>query len=103
MLPDKGEKIKNFRDRVLLEIERQNEIEKAAELLSKLNIASQGKAAMNEMEWTGKYSEKSNYEKIVELDSDDDDDPIKILAQVKYEFQRVSRKKITIQHNNDEE
>lgn len=81
-LPDKGEKIKGFREKIIKEIERRNEVDEAARLLSKLNIAQDGKSAMNQLEWTGKYSEKDLGEKIVELDSDDDEDPLKILAQV---------------------
>ncbi|XP_053994229.1 DNA-directed RNA polymerase II subunit GRINL1A [Hylaeus volcanicus] len=80
-LPDKGEKIKNFRDKILKELEHKNEIENAANLLSRLNLASEGKVAMNELEWTGKYSETKNAVKVVELDSDDEEDPLKILAQ----------------------
>lgn len=80
-LPDKGEKIKAFRDKIAKELANKNEVEQAAKLLSRLNIASEGKAAMNELEWTGKYSETPNTEKIVELDSDDEEDPLKILAQ----------------------
>lgn len=41
---------------------------------------------MNQLEWTGKYSDADVEEKIVELDSDDDEDPIKILAQVYLNF-----------------
>lgn len=83
-LPDKGDKLINFRDKILKELDHRNEVEKAANLLSRLNIASEGKAAMNELEWTGKYNEKTNNDtiKIVELDSDDEEDPLKILAQV---------------------
>lgn len=80
-LPDKGEKIKSFRDKVLKELEHKNEVEKAANLLSRLNLASEGKAAMNELEWTGKYTEIRDTVKVVELDSDDEEDPLKILAQ----------------------
>ncbi|XP_033212741.1 DNA-directed RNA polymerase II subunit GRINL1A [Belonocnema kinseyi] len=80
-LPDKGEKIKGFREKIVKEIERRNEVDEAARLLSRLNIAQDGKSAMNQLEWTGKYSEKDLGEKIVELDSDDDEDPLKILAQ----------------------
>ncbi|CAK9806248.1 DNA-directed RNA polymerase II subunit GRINL1A [Anthophora quadrimaculata] len=79
-LPDKGEKIKAFRDKILTELKHKNEIENAANLLSRLNLASEGKAAMNELEWTGKYNESENAVK-VELDSDDEEDPLKILAQ----------------------
>ncbi|XP_032668886.1 DNA-directed RNA polymerase II subunit GRINL1A [Odontomachus brunneus] len=84
-LPDKGKKIINFRDKILKELEDRNEIEKAANLLSRLNIASEGKAAMSKLEWTGKYNsnDKNNGDttKIVELDSDEEEDPLKILAQ----------------------
>lgn len=81
-LPDKGEKITAFRDKILKELKHRNEIESAANLLSRLNLASEGKAAMNELEWTGKYNETKDTAKIVELDSDDEEeDPLKILAQ----------------------
>lgn len=56
-------------------------MEEAANLLSRLNIASEGKAAMSKLEWTGKYNDEDTT-KIVELDSDDEEDPLKILAQV---------------------
>ncbi|XP_047358563.1 DNA-directed RNA polymerase II subunit GRINL1A [Vespa velutina] len=81
MLPDKGEKIIAFRDKLLNILNNQKEIDKAAVLLSRLNIASEGKAAMNELEWTGSYSEEIHKNKIIELDSDDEEDPLKILAQ----------------------
>ncbi|XP_050448596.1 DNA-directed RNA polymerase II subunit GRINL1A [Cataglyphis hispanica] len=81
-LPDKGEKIVRFRDKLLKELEHRNEVETAANLLSRLNIASVGKVAMTKLEWTGKYDENNeNTTKIVELDSDDEEDPLKILAQ----------------------
>lgn len=84
-LPDKGEKIASFRDKLLKELEHRNEVERAANLLSQLNIASIGKAAMTKLEWTGKYNNKNeDTTKIVELDSDDEEDPLKILAQVGY-------------------
>lgn len=81
-LPDKGEKIVRFRDKLLKELEHRNEVETAANLLSQLNIASIGKAAMTKLEWTGKYDKNDeNTTKVVELDSDDEEDPLKILAQ----------------------
>ncbi|XP_014608996.1 PREDICTED: uncharacterized protein LOC106789364 [Polistes canadensis] len=82
MLPDKGEKIKTFRNKLLNQLDHQKEIDKAAVLLSRLNIASEGKAAMNELEWTGICPKEIHKNKIVELDSDDEEeDPLKILAQ----------------------
>lgn len=80
-LPDKGKKIETFRDRLLKELEHRNEIENAVHLLSRLNIATEGKIAMNELEWTGKYNETKSTIKVTELDSDDEEDPLKILAQ----------------------
>lgn len=83
ILPDKGEKIIAFRDKLLNILNYQKEIDKAAVFLSRLNIASEGKAAMNELEWTGSYTKEVHKNKIIELDSDDEEeDPLKILAQV---------------------
>lgn len=79
-LPDKGAKIREFHDKVQKELDRKNEIENAANLLSRLNIACEGKAAMSQLEWTGEYSESTGT-KVIELDSDDEEDPLKILAQ----------------------
>lgn len=82
-LPDKGEKITNFCDKILKELEHRNEVEEAANLLSRFNIASEGKTAMSKLEWTGKYNkDDEDTTKIVELDSDDEENPLKILAQV---------------------
>lgn len=68
------------------ELEHRNEVEKAASLLSRLNIAFEGKAAMSKLEWTGRYNGNDNNNddttKIVELNSDEEDDPLRILAQV---------------------
>lgn len=82
-LPDKGEKIIKFRDKILKELEHKNEVEKAANSLSRLNIASEGKAAMSKLEWTGKYDDKNGESttEMIELDSDDEENPLKILAQ----------------------
>lgn len=82
-LPDRGEKIINFHDKILQELKRRDEVEEMASVLSRLNIASEGKAAMSKLEWTGKYNEKDDKDvtKIIELDSDDEEDPLKILAQ----------------------
>lgn len=81
-LPDKGEKIKALRDKIEKVLEHRDAVEEAANLLSRLNLASEGKVAMNELEWTGKYNEANRTVKVVELDSDDEEDPLKILAQV---------------------
>ncbi|OXU23880.1 hypothetical protein TSAR_014582 [Trichomalopsis sarcophagae] len=82
-LPDKGAKILEFKGKIARELETRDKVEEAAKLLSRLNIVSEGKAAISEMEWTGKYNDKpkNNQDKIVEMDSDDEEDPLKILAQ----------------------
>ncbi|XP_011169203.1 DNA-directed RNA polymerase II subunit GRINL1A [Solenopsis invicta] len=81
-LPDKGEKIINFHNKILKELEHRNEVEEAANLLSRFNIASEGKTALSKLEWIGKYNkDDEDTIKIVELDSDDEEDPLKILAQ----------------------
>lgn len=63
-------------------MKRRDEIESTAQLLSRLNIASEGKAAMSKLEWTGKYNPDESTEKVAVLDSDDEEDPLKIIAQV---------------------
>lgn len=81
-LPDKGAKIINFKKQIENELAQKKQVERASELFSKLNIAVEGKAAVSKMEWTGKCEDGSKAEKVVELDSDDDEDPLKVLAQV---------------------
>lgn len=66
----------------MTELEHRNQVEEAANLLSRFNIAFEGKAAMSKLEWTGKYNKDDDTTKIIELDSDDEEDPLKILAQV---------------------
>ncbi|KYN08875.1 PREDICTED: DNA-directed RNA polymerase II subunit GRINL1A [Trachymyrmex cornetzi] len=81
-LPDKGEKIISFYNNIQKELEHRNEVEEAANVLSRLNIASEGKVAMIKLEWTGKYNERDKENmKIIDFDSDDEEDPLKILAQ----------------------
>lgn len=57
-------------------------MDKAANLLSRLNIVCEGKAALTQMEWTGRYNKNEDTSEVIELDSDDEEDPLKILAQV---------------------
>ncbi|KAL5273698.1 POLR2M family protein [Megaselia abdita] len=79
-LPDKGARIKEFYEKIVKELKNRDEIEKAAELFSDLNIASTGQEKLINLEWTGKC-EKSDINENEVLDSDDEADPIKILAQ----------------------
>lgn len=55
-------------------------MEQAAEMFSELNIASTGQKQLTNLEWTGKC-EKNDINENEVLDSDDEEDPIKILAQ----------------------
>ncbi len=81
ILPDKGKKIQDLYDRVCKELEARNQIDKAAELFSELNIASIGKKQLNKLEWSGKYDPAKDSDQIY-LDSDDEEevDPLKIIA-----------------------
>ncbi|XP_044016453.1 DNA-directed RNA polymerase II subunit GRINL1A [Aphidius gifuensis] len=81
-LPDKGERIKKFKDKLIEELSERNDIDNAANLLSRLNIAIEGKEKMNELEWTGTIDDNKNNNDIVIVESDDEDkDPIKIIAE----------------------
>lgn len=72
--------MKEFYEKVLNELKSRDEMEQAAELFSDLNIASTGQKQLTNLEWTGKC-EKSDINENEVLDSDDEEDPIKILAQ----------------------
>lgn len=69
-----------FYNKILKEIETRNEIEQAAKMFSEFNIASTGQKRLENLEWTGKTEASEHVEEEI-LDSDDDEDPIKILAQ----------------------
>jgi FtsZ-interacting cell division protein ZipA len=79
-LPDRGEKIFKFRSLLAEELSQRDEVEKTCDLLSGLNIGKAG--VLDEIEWTGKYSQFANDTPL--LDSDDESDeernPLKILA-----------------------
>lgn len=80
-LPDKGQKIREYFAKVQAELASRNEMDQAAEQFSKLNIASVGRKALNNLEWTGNTNASQ-----VTVDSDDDfddeEDPLKIIANV---------------------
>lgn len=68
--------------RVEEEINSRDNINKAAEMFSDLNVVEKGLKKMTEMEWTG--GKTSTTETIVNSDNDDDEqnvDPLKIIAQ----------------------
>lgn len=83
-LPDKGAKIENFYKQILQQLQVYENVDRAAEMFSELNIASVGKSSLTNMEWSGKYNGRPDNTDIVDSDDDFDDqnvDPLKILAQ----------------------
>jgi len=74
----------------LKELQHKDETERVTHLLSQLNIACKGKAAMTKLEWTGKYDKNKDVSEseVVELDSDDEEDPLNILSQVSRSYMK---------------
>ncbi|XP_063709319.1 DNA-directed RNA polymerase II subunit GRINL1A [Culicoides brevitarsis] len=79
-LPDKGQKIREYFAKVKAELDNRNEIDKAAEQFSKLNIASIGQKALKNLEWT-KDTRLDKPEVTVDSDDEQEDDPLKIIAK----------------------
>ncbi|XP_017143624.1 uncharacterized protein LOC108156594 [Drosophila miranda] len=88
-LPDKGRRLQESYDKLLDEIRRRDDVEATAQMLSELNIASKGKIALNNLEWNGReiVDEGAHVEDI--LDSDDELDPLRIIAQGTMHEKRV--------------
>ncbi|CAD7093589.1 unnamed protein product [Hermetia illucens] len=80
-LPDKGARIQNFYDKILKELAQRDDVQKAAELFSDLNIASTGQEKLTTLEWTGKLDREDRGEAILDSDDDEETDPLKIIAQ----------------------
>lgn len=83
-MPDKGQRIKCLYDRILKELDNRDEVNKASEVFSELNIAAKGKAAINNMEWHGKYEGIPEKEEVINNDDPDETDPLKLLAQSRH-------------------
>jgi FtsZ-interacting cell division protein ZipA len=79
-LPDRGEKISKFRSLLIEELSRRDDVEKTLDLFSGLNIGESG--VLDEIEWTGKYSQIAHDTPVLDSDdeSDEDRNPLKILA-----------------------
>jgi len=73
-LPDKGQKIKDLYERAVKAYELKNEIDDAEKLLTDLNLGAKN---VSNLEWEGKLRLKQPQDI---LDSDDDEDPLAILA-----------------------
>lgn len=81
-LPDKGARVRSLLERVEKELDSRNEIDKAAEMFSDLNIVEKGLKKLTEMEWKGSGS--ATAEAVVDSDDDADErsvDPLRIIAQ----------------------
>ncbi|XP_062564191.1 uncharacterized protein LOC134227022 [Armigeres subalbatus] len=92
-LPDKGARIEKFYKLILQQLDSHENIERAAEMFSELNIAAVGKSSMAKMEWNGKYNARHGAtEDIVDSDDEFDDqnvDPLKVLAQSTHHQKRI--------------
>lgn len=73
-LPDKGQKIKDLYERVLEALEKKSNIEKTSKLLESMNISTK---EVENIEWKDD-DDPQHYQD--PIDSDDDEDPLKILA-----------------------
>lgn len=81
-LPDKGAKIRSFYEQIVKQLEAHNDVNRAAELFSELNIAAVGKKSLTKLEWSGKLGGGAGREDdVVDSDDEEETDPLKILAQ----------------------
>lgn len=81
-LPDKGQRIKDFHEKVCKELERRSDINDAAEKFSEMNIAAKGEEKLTKMEWNGKLQNDPNsIEDVIDSDDEYELDPLKIIAQ----------------------
>lgn len=89
-LPDKGENVKKFYEKIAKELKARSQIDEAAKLFSKLNVAAVGKKVVNKMEWNGALA-KEDDTNVPVLDSDDEEDvnPFKILANTKENKKKI--------------
>ncbi|XP_055596736.1 uncharacterized protein LOC129746856 [Uranotaenia lowii] len=91
-LPDKGAKIRNFYDKIIKQLKEYEDIDRAADMFSELNIATVGKKKIEQLEWIGKYNNNKGNESLIDSDDDFDDqnvDPLKILAQSTHREKKI--------------
>lgn len=79
-LPDKGQRIKDFYQKVCKELERRSDINDAAEKFSEMNITSKGEKKLINMEWNGKFSADPTND-VIDSDDEAELDPLKVIAQ----------------------
>lgn len=84
-LADQGARIQSLFDRIELEIDSRNEIERAAAMFSDLNVAAKGLKTVTQMEWNGGKAATSDLvaggASDDEADDDQNADPLQIIAQ----------------------
>jgi len=51
---------------------------------------------MTKLEWTGKYDKNEDVSEVLELDSDDKEDPLHILAQVSHSYKKYLFKHLNL-------
>ncbi|GAB0098712.1 DNA-directed RNA polymerase II subunit GRINL1A [Sergentomyia squamirostris] len=78
-LPDKGKRLQEMYEKIQKQLSQLDEIEEAARMFSELNIASRGKSALTNLEWTGKCKAETDF--LVDSDDEEAPDPLKVLAQ----------------------
>ncbi|XP_016995741.2 DNA-directed RNA polymerase II subunit GRINL1A [Drosophila takahashii] len=89
-LPDKGKRLQESYDKLLDEIRRRDEVEEATRMLSGLNIAAQGKIALNNLEWNGRTTDEgAHVDDILDSDDEVEMDPLKVIAQGTMHEKRV--------------
>jgi hypothetical protein len=73
-------KVSKFRSLLAEELSRRDEVEKICDQFSGLNVGNSG--ILEEIEWTGKYSQTAHDSPLLDSDdeSDEDRNPLKILA-----------------------
>ncbi|XP_065212476.1 DNA-directed RNA polymerase II subunit GRINL1A-like [Planococcus citri] len=92
-LPDKGEKIKNFRSKVETELKKREEQDNLCNLISNLSV-NESKAALSKLEWTGACdsADDGKMGKDAENAIENEADPLQILAT--HSSTNVSQKKL---------
>lgn len=87
-LPDKGEKIKAFYDKIVACLENTNSADQACQLLTNLKLDAVDQQAIQNIEWVGNNIKNTE----TYLDSDDDSEPeelIQILSQNKIQERKI--------------
>ncbi|KAK7870151.1 hypothetical protein R5R35_012715 [Gryllus longicercus] len=102
-LPDKGNRIKTFRERVLKALAEKDQIDQTCGLLSGLSLSKSN--VVDEIEWTGELTGVLNESS--DISSDEDTNPLKILAshsgtgRLKKKIHRRLKEQVKLETNGD--